>query len=347
MDGFLPLERYGDFFEENSTFALPSGILLGLVNAWQYFQGGLRFSFLKAPVLSGPVRPFYGVYASPQPVAHFELLIEWLDKRHLDSALDLGTGCGVITLILRRIAKIPHVVASDVSPNAVFGAREEFKRHNLTDVEVIETDLFTGLEGRCFDLVVFNPPWLPLRNSSKGEPARSILDKGNFYPQNLFLRIFDDLPTVLKPGGSLVLLFSNHALSRGYVEEHPFQWALSRSRSRDCISSRQVLTRDFSLDGRRRRTGRQVEEDLEPCAELWEFRLENGALGWQGGQSWMNCVRDFGRSTLDGSLEPCEDHHCLESSWKRQAHTGRKQLQAWFSRANVQQKGPQTETSNN
>ena len=63
---------------QDSSFALPSGILLGLVNAWQYFQGGLRYNFLAPPVLSGPIRPFYGVYAYPHPVTHFELLIEWL-----------------------------------------------------------------------------------------------------------------------------------------------------------------------------------------------------------------------------------------------------------------------------
>lgn len=169
------------------AFALPSGVLLGMVNAWQYFNGGLRFPFLK-PVLDGPVRPFYGVYAYPSPLTHFELLIEWLEQHQRPkSALDLGTGCGVISLILSRISGVEEVVASDVSPNAVYGATEEFKRHNL-DIEVVQSDLFEGLKDRRFDLVVFNPPWLPL---PEDDGRRSVMDGGNFYPKDLFPRSLD------------------------------------------------------------------------------------------------------------------------------------------------------------
>ena len=167
------------------AFALPSGVLLGMVNAWQYFSNGLRFPFLKPPVLDGPVRPFYGVYAYPSPLTHFELLIEWLEQhQRRKSALDLGTGCGVVSLILSRVSGVEEVVASDVSPNAVYGATEEFKRHNL-NIEVVQSDLFQGLKGRRFDLVVFNPPWLPL---PEDEGPRSVMDGGNFYPKDLFSR---------------------------------------------------------------------------------------------------------------------------------------------------------------
>ena len=193
---------------------------MGLANAWQYFEGGVRFSFLAPPVLSGPVRPFFGVYAYPHPVTHFEMLIEWLQncsESRPQIALDVGTGCGVVTFVLRRIAGIPEVVATDVSPNAVYGAREEFQRQGLTGVEVLCSDLYAGLEGRQFDLVVFNPPWLPLPEAAADEPPRTVLDLGNFYSQDLFVRFFNGLAQVLNPRGKALLLFSNHATSRGYV----------------------------------------------------------------------------------------------------------------------------------
>lgn len=56
------------------------------------------------------------------------------------SALDLGTGCGVVSLILCRLFKVPKIIASDVSFNAVYGAQEELKRHHLEDVEVIHSE---------------------------------------------------------------------------------------------------------------------------------------------------------------------------------------------------------------
>eukprot|EP00435_Cladocopium_sp_Y103_P046340 s549_g13.t1 len=276
---------YGDLLESYSgedwdiAFALPSGVLLGLVNAWQYFQGGVRFPFLAPPRLRGPIRPFYGVYAYPHPVTHFELLMEW-------NALDLGTGCGVVALLLATAPGTLAVTASDVSVNAVYGAKEEMKRQGV-QVEVIQADLFEGLGGQKFDLVVFNPPWLPLPKPSAGEPPRTKLDSGNFYPEDLFPRLFDGLPEVLNPGGTAVLLFSNHALSRKYVEEHPFQAAMAGSKSKDRFRTR-LFTREFDLEGRRRRTGRpQVGVvDEEPRAELWEFQLEEATKGNGGRNRW-------------------------------------------------------------
>ena len=56
------------------------------------------------------------------------------------SALDLGTGCGVVSLILCHLFKVPEIIASDVSFNAVYGAQEELKRHHLQEVEVIQSE---------------------------------------------------------------------------------------------------------------------------------------------------------------------------------------------------------------
>ena len=54
------------------------------------------------------------------------------------SALDLGTGCGVVALLLSaELGSKVALVASDVSVNAVYGAREEMKRQGLP-VEVIQ-----------------------------------------------------------------------------------------------------------------------------------------------------------------------------------------------------------------
>lgn len=54
--------------------------------------------------------------------------------------MDLGTGCGVVSLILRGLFKMPKIIASDVSFNAVYGAQEELKRHHLEEVEVIHSE---------------------------------------------------------------------------------------------------------------------------------------------------------------------------------------------------------------
>ena len=65
------------------------------------------------------------------------------------SALDLGTGCGVVALLLSaQLGSEVALVASDVSVNAVYGAREEMKRQGLP-VEVIQA----GAIGRAMAVI--------------------------------------------------------------------------------------------------------------------------------------------------------------------------------------------------
>jgi release factor glutamine methyltransferase len=68
-----------------------------------------------------------------------------------DAVLEIGCGSGIISKALRHRAR--WVVATDVNPAALRRLRRE-------GVEVLRADLFAGIRGR-FDLVLFNPPYLP------------------------------------------------------------------------------------------------------------------------------------------------------------------------------------------
>ncbi len=67
-----------------------------------------------------------------------------------DRVLEIGTGSGTIAA---ELAKVTDVVATDINPHAVSCAKTKL-------LEVVQTDLFCGIKG-SFDLVVFNPPYLP------------------------------------------------------------------------------------------------------------------------------------------------------------------------------------------
>ncbi len=66
--------------------------------------------------------------------------------------LEIGTGSGYIAAALKEVA---DVIATDINPHAVCAAKQK-------GVEVVRTDLADGLRGP-FDLVIFNPPYLPTR----------------------------------------------------------------------------------------------------------------------------------------------------------------------------------------
>ncbi len=71
--------------------------------------------------------------------------------------LELGTGSGLIAVLCARLGA--EVVATDINPHAVRLARANAARNGVS-IEALEADLFEGVSGR-FDLVVFNPPYLP------------------------------------------------------------------------------------------------------------------------------------------------------------------------------------------
>ncbi|MDG4858458.1 methyltransferase [Streptomyces sp. T-3] len=78
-------------------------------------------------------------------------------KHRVQSALDLGTGCGVQALHLSE--QSAKVTATDLSPRAARFAALTGALNGL-DWEVLEGDMLAPVAGRRFDLVVSNPPYV-------------------------------------------------------------------------------------------------------------------------------------------------------------------------------------------
>ncbi len=115
-----------------------------------------------------------------------------------DRVLDLGTGSGYIAHHL--VGKAALIVATDVNPYAC-------RMASSGGVGVARADLTAGLRGH-FDLVLFNPPYLPTK---PGERLDDWLEKaldGGESGRDVIGRLIPDLPRVLAPGGRLLLVFS-------------------------------------------------------------------------------------------------------------------------------------------
>src|SRR5690606_25632760 len=95
-------------------------------------------------------------------------------------AYDIGTGTGILaaTLAARGVAR---VVATDQDDRALACARENVERLGYADrIDVVRADLYPP--GRA-GLVVCNPPWLPVRPSTR-------LDQAVYDPGSRMLRGF-------------------------------------------------------------------------------------------------------------------------------------------------------------
>jgi methylase of polypeptide subunit release factors len=114
-------------------------------------------------------------------------------------AFDVGTGTGVLALLLARAGAT--VVATDVEPRAVACARENVDRLGLAEqVEVRVADPFPD---GVADLAVSNPPWLP-------DEARTPLERAVYDPAGKLLeRLVLGLPAHLAPGGEAWIVLSD------------------------------------------------------------------------------------------------------------------------------------------
>ncbi len=85
----------------------------------------------------------------------------WVDPEAVTRVLDLCTGSGCIGIASLQMLPHARVDLADISPDALEVARENVALHGLEGrAEVIQSDLFSALKGRRYDLILSNPPYV-------------------------------------------------------------------------------------------------------------------------------------------------------------------------------------------
>lgn len=141
-----------------------------------------------------------------------EILVETalnLDMRFNARVLDLGTGTGAIALALAHERPKWRVTAIDKVPEAVELAKQNRQNLKLEHVEILQSDWFSAVDQRDFDLIVSNPPYIDEQDEHlqlgdvRFEP-QSALTAGNEGYADLF-HIADVAREHILPGGYLLL----------------------------------------------------------------------------------------------------------------------------------------------
>jgi release factor glutamine methyltransferase len=116
-----------------------------------------------------------------------------------DRVLEIGSGSGLIATALGEIAAL--VIATDINPHAVAKTRAQ-------GIDVIQTDLCAGLSG-LFDLIVFNPPYLPTLPEERVDDWLEYALDGGVSGRDAIERFAADAGRVLAPAGRILLLISS------------------------------------------------------------------------------------------------------------------------------------------
>ena len=142
-----------------------------------------------------------------EPAEDSFLFAENLDVREGEQVLDVGTGCGLLGILVAK--KAACVVAVDLNPYAIRCARQNSALNGVSDrICFVQASLFKALKPNAnFDLILFNAPYLP---SDEGEEASWIERAwaGGTNGREVVDRFISEAPRHLKPNGRVLLMQS-------------------------------------------------------------------------------------------------------------------------------------------
>lgn len=150
------------------------------------------------------------------PRSYFAELLEngfapWIeDPDTVTDALDLCTGSACLAIIMAHTFPNAQVDAVDISPDALAVAHRNIADYGLEDVVcAIESDLFAGLGGKQYDLIISNPPYVTTESMQAlppeycHEPALALAAGADGL--DIVRRILAEAKAHLKPGGVLAV----------------------------------------------------------------------------------------------------------------------------------------------
>lgn len=144
--------------------------------------------------------------------------------------LDLCTGSGCIGIACAYAFESAEVDVADISEDALDVAGINIARHELGHrVYALQSDVFSGLEGQRYSLIVSNPPYVDARDLAEmpeeyhREPALGLASGDDGL--DLTRRILRDAADHLEEGGLLVVEVGNSwvALEEAFPSV-PFTW---------------------------------------------------------------------------------------------------------------------------
>ncbi len=165
---------------------------------------------------------------NPKLLRSGEFLVQQLRRPDLlptgSRVLDLGSGSGAAGVAAARSGC--EVVAVDINPAAVRCTRINALLNNV-EIDAREGDLFAPVEGDCFDVVLFNPPYY------RGVP-RDALDHAWRSP-DLVERFPAGLAAHLAEHGRALLVLSSDGEQRSFLD------ALDHARFRSAVVAERDL----------------------------------------------------------------------------------------------------------
>jgi ribosomal protein L3 glutamine methyltransferase len=228
----LPLDRLEPFLDARLTHSERLAVLNLLQ---QRIARRVPAAYLTHEAWLGDFR-FYVDDRVIVPRSYFaELLAEgfapWVDEPDdVEDALDLCTGSGCLAILMAHTFPYASIDAVDISPAALDVARRNVADYGLEErIRLVESDVFSALDGRRYDLIISNPPYVTadamaaLPPEYCHEPALAL--GAGTDGLDIVRRILAEAADHLKPGGLIAVeVGHNQDIVTAAFPELPLTW---------------------------------------------------------------------------------------------------------------------------
>jgi ribosomal protein L3 glutamine methyltransferase len=144
--------------------------------------------------------------------------------------LDLCTGSGCLAILAAEAFAKAQVDATDISPDALEVARRNVRDYGLeARIRLVQSDLFAGLDGQRYDLILANPPYVGAAALAAFPPEYAaepqIAHAGGPDGLAIVRRILAEAGPHLTPAGMLVVeVGTGRELLQAQYPQLPFLW---------------------------------------------------------------------------------------------------------------------------
>ena len=105
----------------------------------------------------------------PETELLIENAIELLKDHESPRILELGTGSGVVSIVLYKELVTPEITATDISDEALYMAKNNADRYQIKDINFLVSDWFSEIQNKKYDLIISNPPYVDKTKLSNQE----------------------------------------------------------------------------------------------------------------------------------------------------------------------------------
>ncbi|MCX6250510.1 MAG: methyltransferase [Bacteroidetes bacterium] len=202
----------------------------------------------------------------------------WVDPGNAGTILDIGTGCGVLALMMAQKSKA-MIHAIDIDRNSVDQSQKNFSNSPWTSRLTVFYRSFTGhavLAGIKYDLIITNPPFF-MNSLRSPDEKRNLARHGD---SELTEDLFESVNQLLNNNGEFyIILPSQQSLSAMNVAENFDLYVIGRLniKSKPGKAIHRVITR----------FGRTPPEE-ESCHELIIRNSDNSYS-----EEYLEMTRDY------------------------------------------------------